>query len=87
MPPHPTLSPSRGRGLDPISPLPVGEGWVRALLVFLPSVFPAKAGIQWVGYRRSERVWIPAFAGNAVEMKGMNRLPLLRRYFPQRGKI
>ena len=31
MPPHPTLSPSRGRGLIGSSPLPVGEGWVRAL--------------------------------------------------------
>jgi hypothetical protein len=28
-------SPPRGRGLEPISPLPEGEGWVRALIVFV----------------------------------------------------
>jgi hypothetical protein len=27
-------SPPRDRGLEPISPLPVGEGWVRALFPY-----------------------------------------------------
>ncbi|MEY4248833.1 MAG: hypothetical protein RJA87_466 [Pseudomonadota bacterium] len=34
-PPHPTLSPKVARAyLIVLSPLPVGEGWVRALPVF-----------------------------------------------------
>jgi len=28
-----------------------------------PPAFPAKAGIQSVDYRSSEKVWVPAFAG------------------------
>ena len=31
----------------------------------LSSALPAKVEMQWVDYRRSEMVWIPAFAGNA----------------------
>ena len=36
-PPLPTLSPSRGgKGFIGSSPLPVGEGWVRALFPYPP---------------------------------------------------
>jgi hypothetical protein len=31
-----------------------------------PAAFPAKAGIQWIYYRRSVRAWVPAFAGKTV---------------------
>ncbi len=34
MSPSPNPPPPWGRGLEPISPLPEGEGWVRALFVF-----------------------------------------------------
>ncbi len=34
------------------------------MLASLSAAFPAKAGIQWVDYRLSERVWVPACAGN-----------------------
>jgi|GEM_PF-2446456 len=35
MTPSPNPLPQGGEGLNILSPLPVGEGWVRALFVFL----------------------------------------------------
>ncbi len=43
----------------------LGEG-----LVFLVSDLPAKAFIQRATSRRSERVWIPAFAGKTAGWDG-----------------
>ena len=47
--PSPNPLPLKGARAFFLSPLPVGEGWVRALF---PSAFPAKAGTQTLSRRR-----------------------------------
>ena len=65
--PSPNPLPQGGEGFSDLSPLPVGEGWVRALFFFR---LPAKAFIRLATSRRCERVWIPAFAGKTVGWDG-----------------
>jgi len=70
VPPHPTLSPKGARAYPFfLSPLPVGEGWVRALFfLFIPtSAFPAKAGIQTLSHSMIVRK--PSSSDGGFEMR------------------
>ncbi len=71
MTPSPNPLPQGGEGLFLLSPLPVGEGWVRALF-FLSTRVPREGGDpetsrtgRWLAL-----IWIPAFAGDAAERVG-----------------
>ena len=61
----------RGRGLEPISPLPVGEGWVRALFVFFLPRSPRRRGPRpFHADRRG-----PLAAVSAMDAPSPNPLP------------
>ena len=73
MTPSPNPLPQGGEGLFLLSPLPVGEGWVRALFVFLPLTRVPREGGDPENSRTGRLlalIWTPAFAGDAVDKVG-----------------
>ena len=62
------------------NPLPVGEGWVRALF---SSVFPAKAGTQTLSLRQETAYWTLAFVGT---QRRVDEYPHSQPSPPQGGK-
>ena len=93
LPPHPTLSPKGARAyLLFLSPLPMGEGRVRALFSFPTPhpVFPAQAGIQTFTHRRIVRGTSSSFDELRMRMIGWGVDPppcvIARRIAPKQPR-